>query len=70
MPLADFGSDDPIYANVAASVVLRGCFRQFDRGILICGTGISAFKQANSVMARMPRPFTLIFTCRARLQEQ
>lgn len=45
----DFGSDDPIYANVVidvAEAVVRG---DFDRGIVLCGTGIGASIAANKV---------------------
>lgn len=45
----DMGSDDPIYANTAvklAEAVTRG---DYDRGILICGTGIGMSIAANKV---------------------
>ena len=45
----DFGSEDPIYANVAfevAEAVARG---EFERGILLCGTGIGMSIAANKV---------------------
>lgn len=45
----DFGSDDPIYANVVidvAEAVVRG---EFERGIVLCGTGIGASIAANKV---------------------
>lgn len=45
----DFGSKDPIYANVAASVAQAVANKQFDRGILICGTGIGVSIAANKV---------------------
>jgi ribose 5-phosphate isomerase B len=45
----DFGSEDPIYANVvfdvAEAVVNGGC----DRGVVLCGTGIGASIAANKV---------------------
>jgi len=47
--VTDYGSDDPIYANVAFDVaqdVVRG---KSDRGILICGTGIGVSIAANKV---------------------
>src|SRR6056297_1094933 len=47
--LVDFGSDDPIYANVVievAEAVVRG---EYDRGIVMCGTGIGASIAANKV---------------------
>lgn len=45
----DFGSQDPIYANVVfevAEAVVRG---EYDRGIVMCGTGIGASIAANKV---------------------
>ena len=45
----DYGSDDPIYANVAFAVaedVAKGVCK---RGILICGTGIGVSIAANKV---------------------
>lgn len=47
--IVDFGSDDPIYANVVIQVaesVVRG---DFERGIVLCGTGIGASIAANKV---------------------
>lgn len=45
----DFGSDDPIYANVAYSVADAVVKGTYDRGILICGTGIGVSMAANKV---------------------
>lgn len=45
----DFGSEDPIYANVAVSVAKAVADKRFDRGILICGTGIGVSIAANKV---------------------
>ena len=45
----DYGSDDPIYANVAFDVagdVVKGVC---ERGVLICGTGIGVSIAANKV---------------------
>lgn len=45
----DFGSDDPIYADVVievAEAVVRG---DYDRGVVLCGTGIGASIAANKV---------------------
>jgi ribose 5-phosphate isomerase B len=47
--VVDYGSDDPIYANVAfklAGDVAKGVC---DRGVLICGTGIGVSIAANKV---------------------
>ena len=38
--VADLGSDDPIYANAA---------KEYDRGIIVCGTGIGVSIAANKV---------------------
>lgn len=45
----DFGSDDPIYANVAFEVGEAIAAGKFDRGILLCGTGIGMSIAANKV---------------------
>lgn len=47
--ITDFGSDDPIYANVAIKVAESVAAKEFDRGILICGTGIGVSIAANKV---------------------
>ena len=45
----DYGSDDPIYANVAIKVAEQVAAGFHDRGILICGTGIGMCITANKV---------------------
>ena len=45
----DFGSDDPIYANVAIEVAENVAAKKYDRGILFCGTGIGVMLAANKV---------------------
>ena len=45
----DYGSDDPIYANVAIEVAEQVAAGKHDRGILICGTGIGMCITANKV---------------------
>jgi ribose 5-phosphate isomerase B len=45
----DFGSDDPIYARVAFDVGEAVAAKAFDRGILLCGTGIGMSIAANKV---------------------
>lgn len=47
--LTDFGSDDPIYANVAIAVGKAVAAGEYDRGILICGTGIGMSLAVNKV---------------------
>ena len=46
---ADVGSDDPIYANTAFRVAQAVAAKEFDRGILLCGTGIGVSIAANKV---------------------
>jgi ribose 5-phosphate isomerase B len=45
----DYGSDDPIYANVAIKVAEQVAAGVHERGILICGTGIGMSIAANKV---------------------
>ena len=45
----DFGSEDPIYARVAFDVGEAVAAKSFDRGILLCGTGIGMSIAANKV---------------------
>lgn len=47
--IEDFGSDDPVYANVAVRVAQTVADGTCDRGILICGTGIGMSIAANKV---------------------
>lgn len=45
----DYGSDDPIYANVAFKVAEAVASSKHGRGILLCGTGIGMSIAANKV---------------------
>ena len=45
----DYGSDDPVYANVAIDVAEAVASGKHDRGILVCGTGIGMSLAANKV---------------------
>lgn len=45
----DYGSADPIYANVAIKVAEQVAAGVHERGILICGTGIGMCITANKV---------------------
>ncbi len=47
--VTDYGSDDPIYANVAIKCAQAVAAGEFDRGILLCGTGIGVSIAANKV---------------------
>ena len=45
----DYGSNDPIYANVAIKVAQAVASGKHERGILVCGTGIGVCIAANKV---------------------
>lgn len=47
--VTDMGSDDPVYANVAARTARAVAKGEYDRGILICGTGIGVSIAANKI---------------------
>ena len=47
--IEDFGSDDPIYANVTIAVAEAVVHGDYARGIVMCGTGIGASIAANKV---------------------
>lgn len=47
--VTDFGSSDVIYAHVAIEVALGVANKRYDRGILLCGTGIGMCIAANKV---------------------
>ena len=47
--MTDFGSEDPIYANVAIDVAEHVASGEYDRGVLICGTGLGVSIAANKV---------------------
>lgn len=47
--VADFGSEDPIYANTAIKVAQAVADKEYDRGIVVCGTGIGVSIAANKV---------------------
>lgn len=45
----DYGSDDPIYANVAFTVAKEVAEGKCARGVLLCGTGMGVAIAANKV---------------------
>ena len=47
--VADFGSNVPIYANTAIEVAQAVAGGKYDRGIVVCGTGIGVSIAANKV---------------------
>ena len=60
--VTDFGSEDPVYANVAIDVAEHVASGEYDRGVLICGTGLGISLAANKVKgiraAVCSEPFT------------
>ena len=48
-PVTDMGSDDVIYPNTAARVARAVAAGEYDRGILLCGTGLGMSIAANKV---------------------
>jgi ribose 5-phosphate isomerase B len=57
----DFGSSDIIYANVAIKVAEAVSKGSFERGILICGTGIGMCIAANKVKGAYAAPGSNIY---------
>ena len=47
--VADYGSEDPIYANTALKVAEAVASGECDRGMLFCGTGLGVCLAANKV---------------------
>ncbi len=47
--VTDFGSEDPIYANVAIKVAEAVASGEYERGVLLCGTGLGVSIAANKV---------------------
>lgn len=66
--ITDFGSEDPIYANTAIAVAEAVARGDYDRGILICGTGLGVSIAANKVKGAYAALLTDIYSAkRARL---
>ncbi len=66
--VTDFGSDDVIYANVAIKVAEAVASGEYDRGILLCGTGIGVSIAAAKVKGAYPALLSDIYSAkRARL---
>ncbi len=65
--VSDLGSDDPIYANIAIKVATAVANKEYDRGILICGTGIGVSLAANKVKGAYAALITDVYSAeRAR----
>ncbi len=66
--IADFGSEDPIYAHTAIKVAEAVASHEYDRGILICGTGLGVSIAANKVKGAYAALISDIYSAkRARL---
>ena len=66
--IEDFGSEDPIYANTAVAVAEAVASGEYDRGILICGTGLGVSIAANKVKGAYATLLSDVYSAkRARL---
>ena len=66
--MTDFGSEDPIYANTAIRLAEAVAAGEYDRGILICGTGIGVSIAANKVKGAYAALLSEVYSAqRARL---
>ena len=65
--ITDMGSDDPVYANVAFKVAKGVADGRYDRGILLCGTGLGVCISANKVKGAYAALLTDVYSAeRAR----
>ncbi len=66
--IKDFGSEDPIYANTAIAVAEAVGAKEYERGILLCGTGIGVSLAANKVKGAYAALISDVYSAkRARL---
>lgn len=66
--VTDFGSEDPVYANTAIKVGEAVAAKEYDRGILVCGTGIGVSIAANKVKGAYAALLSDVYSAqRARL---
>ena len=66
--MTDFGSEDPIYAHTAIRLAEAVAAGEYDRGILICGTGIGVSIAANKVKGAYAALLSDVYSAqRARL---
>ena len=66
--ITDFGSEDPIYANTAIAVAEAVAAGKYDRGILLCGTGLGVSIAANKVKGAYAALLSDVYSAkRARL---
>jgi ribose 5-phosphate isomerase B len=66
--VTDFGSDDPLYANVAVAVASAVVAGQHDRGVLVCGSGIGVCIAANKVKGAYAANITNIYQAQRATQ--
>ena len=66
----DFGSTDPIYANVAIKVGEAVASKEYDRGILLCGTGLGVSIAANKVKGAYAALLTDAYSAESELFTQ
>ena len=66
--VTDFGSEDPIYGHTAFAVAEAVAAKKYDRGILLCGTGIGISIAANKVKGAYAALISDVYSAqRARL---
>lgn len=66
--VTDFGSEDPIYGHTAFAVAEAVAAKKYDRGILLCGTGIGVSIAANKVKGAYAALISDVYSAqRARL---
>lgn len=62
--VTDFGSDDIIYAHTACKVAEAVAAKEYDRGILFCGTGIGVMLAANKVKGAYVANVTNVYSAK------
>ncbi len=66
--VTDFGSEDPIYARVSVAIGEAVSKQEYDRGVLICGTGIGVSLAVNKVLGAYGALISDVYSAkRARL---
>lgn len=66
--VTDFGSEVPIYGHTAFAVAEAVAAKKYDRGILLCGTGIGVSIAANKVKGAYAALISDVYSAqRARL---
>ena len=66
--ITDFGSEDPIYAHTAIAVAEAVASGEYDRGVLMCGTGLGVSIAANKVKGAYAAVVSDVYSAqRARL---